>query len=94
MTMDNDLMDGDELQEIIQEFIVECTDLIDSATRDLVGAEKNPSAQAINSLFRAVHTIKGTAGFSASRICQRRTAQRTCSVRRKGGISLEPTISA
>jgi len=94
MTSDNELLGGDELQEIIQEFIVECTDLIDSATRDLVGAEKNPSPQVINSLFRAVHTIKGTAGFLGfthlASLAHR--AEDVLGRARKGEINLEPAI--
>jgi two-component system, chemotaxis family, sensor kinase CheA len=94
MTSDDELIGGDELQEIIQEFVVECTDLIDSATRDLVGAEKNPSPQVINSLFRAVHTIKGTAGFLGfthlASLAHR--AEDVLGRARKGEINLEPAI--
>ena len=92
--MDDELISGDELQEIIQEFIVECTDLIDSATRDLVGVEKDPSPQAINSLFRAVHTIKGTSAFlgftQISTVAHR--AEDVLGRARKGEISLAPAI--
>jgi two-component system, chemotaxis family, sensor kinase CheA len=92
--MDDELIGSDELQEIIQEFIVECTDLIDSATRDLVGAEKDPSAQVINSLFRAVHTIKGTSAFlgftQLSTLAHR--AEDVLGRARKGEIRLSPAI--
>jgi two-component system chemotaxis sensor kinase CheA len=61
--MDDQLIDKDELQEIIGEFIVESVELVDAAIRDIVSLEQDPSGQAINSVFRAVHTIKGTSGF-------------------------------
>lgn len=61
--MEDQLIDKDELQEIISEFIVESVELVDAAIRDIVSLEEDPSGQAINSLFRAVHTIKGTSGF-------------------------------
>jgi len=61
--MEDQLIDKDELEEIIGEFITETADLVDGAVRDLVGLEKDPSAEAINSVFRCVHTIKGTSGF-------------------------------
>lgn len=61
--MDDQLIGKDELEEIIGEFITETVDLVDGAIRDLVDLEKDPSAQAINSVFRSVHTIKGTSGF-------------------------------
>lgn len=92
--MSDELIDGDELQEIIQEFIVECTDLIDSAIRDLVGAERDPSPQVINSLFRAVHTIKGTSAFlgftQLSTLAHR--AEDVLGRARKAEIALEPAI--
>ncbi len=61
--MEDQLIGKDELAEIIGEFITETVELVDVAIRDLVSLEEDPSCQAINSVFRAVHTIKGTSGF-------------------------------
>ncbi len=61
--MEDQLIEKDELEEIIGEFITEAVDLVDGAIRDLVGLEKDPSTQAVDSVFRSVHTIKGTSGF-------------------------------
>ncbi|MGD0234014.1 MAG: chemotaxis protein CheA [Syntrophorhabdales bacterium] len=61
--MEDQLIGKDELEEIIGEFITETVELVDGAIRDLVSLEEDPSCQAINSVFRTVHTIKGTSGF-------------------------------
>lgn len=52
--------------EIIQEFLVESRDNIDLLDRELVALEEDPRSQArLASVFRTIHTIKGTAGFLA-----------------------------
>jgi two-component system chemotaxis sensor kinase CheA len=57
----------DEMQEIIQDFIVETKELIENLDRDLVALEKTAtdedSKELLNSIFRAAHTIKGASGF-------------------------------
>lgn len=57
----------DEMQEIIQDFIIETKELIDSLDQDLVELEKIDSdderKEILNAIFRAVHTIKGASGF-------------------------------
>ncbi|MBE9536482.1 MAG: Hpt domain-containing protein, partial [Proteobacteria bacterium] len=57
----------DEMQEIIQDFIVESNELIESLDKDLIELEKSGSEEEtkelLNSIFRAVHTIKGASGF-------------------------------
>lgn len=55
---------GDEMGEVINEFLVEGHEALDRLDRDLVGLENDPrSAETIASIFRTVHTIKGTCGF-------------------------------
>ncbi len=50
--------------EIVEEFLVESRDSLDQLDRELVALESNPSdKQRLASIFRVVHTIKGTAGF-------------------------------
>ena len=52
--------------EIIQEFLVESHENLDQLDRDLVDLEKNPrSRELLSSIFRTIHTIKGTSGFLA-----------------------------
>ena len=61
--MDEQNSQADEMQEIIAEFIVESTELIDTVIQDVVVIENNPDKEVINAIFRAVHTIKGTSSF-------------------------------
>jgi chemotaxis protein histidine kinase CheA len=56
--------DADEMGELIKEFLVESYENLDQLDRDLVALEKDPSSQAtLASIFRTIHTIKGTCGF-------------------------------
>ncbi|WP_148615828.1 chemotaxis protein CheA [Nocardioides rubriscoriae] len=52
--------------EIVAEFLVESHENLDQLDRDLVELEQNPgSRELLSSIFRAIHTIKGTSGFLA-----------------------------
>jgi two-component system chemotaxis sensor kinase CheA len=54
----------DEMQEVIQEFIVESNENLDQLDNDLIALEEDPSNNDImSSIFRTIHTIKGTCGF-------------------------------
>jgi two-component system chemotaxis sensor kinase CheA len=54
----------DDLDEIIAEFLVESHENLDQLDRDLVALEQDPtSRQLLGSVFRTIHTIKGTTGF-------------------------------
>ena len=54
----------EDFDDIIQEFMIESTEGLDQLDRDLVVLEKDPeSKETIASIFRTVHTIKGTSGF-------------------------------
>ena len=56
----------DDLGDIIQEFLVESHENLDQLDRDLVALEQQPqSRELISSIFRTIHTIKGTSGFLA-----------------------------
>ncbi|KQT47358.1 hypothetical protein ASG43_09515 [Aureimonas sp. Leaf454] len=49
---------------LLQQFIPEARDLLESSSRALVALEADPTDDAaINGLFRSVHTLKGTAGI-------------------------------
>jgi two-component system chemotaxis sensor kinase CheA len=55
-----------DTSEIISEFLAESREHLDQLESDLVELEKNPtSSELIDSIFRAVHTIKGACGFLA-----------------------------
>jgi two-component system chemotaxis sensor kinase CheA len=52
--------------EIVKEFLVESHENLDRLDRDLITLEKTPSDRAtLGSIFRTIHTIKGTSGFLA-----------------------------
>jgi two-component system chemotaxis sensor kinase CheA len=49
---------------IIQEFLTESEELLQSMDQDLVQLESSPeNEELLNRIFRALHTIKGTSGF-------------------------------
>jgi two-component system chemotaxis sensor kinase CheA len=51
------------MDEFIQEFLIEGSELLDQLDRDFVELEKNPnSKELVARIFRAVHTLKGTCG--------------------------------
>ena len=55
-----------ENDDIVKEFLVESHENLDRLDRDLVELEKHPSDREIlASVFRTIHTIKGTSGFLA-----------------------------
>ena len=51
------------MDDLIKEFLVESYENLDRLDRDFVELEKNPSTETLGSIFRAIHTIKGTCGF-------------------------------
>jgi two-component system chemotaxis sensor kinase CheA len=56
----------EELGDIVQEFLVESHENLDQLDRDLVELETAPDSRSlISSIFRTIHTIKGTSGFLA-----------------------------
>ena len=61
--MDDQALQRDEMQEIIDEFVVESGELMDNVIQDIVAIEGNQDEEMINGIFRAVHTIKGTSSF-------------------------------
>ncbi|MDP2808765.1 MAG: chemotaxis protein CheA [Rhodocyclaceae bacterium] len=52
------------MEDLLQDFLVEATDLLSSVDNKLVDLEKNPHDRGLlNDIFRGFHTIKGGAGF-------------------------------
>lgn len=55
---------ADEMDDIVNDFIVETTESLNSLDEKLVLLEKDPdNLDLLNSVFRSAHTIKGAAGF-------------------------------
>ncbi len=58
------MFDDPEMKEIVDSFIVETKEIIDSLDVDLIELEQNPEGEElINKVFRSFHTIKGTSSF-------------------------------
>jgi len=56
----------EDLGEIVAEFLVESHENLDQLDRDLVTLERDPTSRdLLSSIFRTIHTIKGTSGFLA-----------------------------
>ncbi len=52
------------MEDLLQDFLVEATDLLSGVDNKLVDLEKNPQDHGLlNEIFRGFHTIKGGAGF-------------------------------
>ncbi len=50
--------------DIVREFLVESNENLDLLDRELVQLEKDPTNRdKLASIFRTIHTIKGTCGF-------------------------------
>ncbi|MBI3805815.1 MAG: chemotaxis protein CheW [Nitrospirae bacterium] len=56
----------DEQESILREFLIECAEGLGRLDQEFVALEKDPTnAGLLASIFRTVHTIKGTCGFLA-----------------------------
>ena len=50
--------------DMVERFLAECADLVDGAEKCALSLDKGGDAtEAVNDIFRAIHTIKGNAGF-------------------------------
>lgn len=59
-----DAEESDELAAMVGEFLVESYENLDQLDRDLVILEQDPSSRdTLASIFRTIHTIKGTCGW-------------------------------
>jgi two-component system, chemotaxis family, sensor kinase CheA len=53
-------------EDIVKEFLIESYENLDRLDQDLIVLEKDPgSRDTLGSIFRTIHTIKGTSGFLA-----------------------------
>jgi two-component system chemotaxis sensor kinase CheA len=58
------MSDFQGMEDLLQDFLVEATDLLSGVDNKLVDLEKNPADRGLlNEIFRGFHTIKGGAGF-------------------------------
>jgi len=52
-----------EDDEIIREFLIESNENLNRLDTEIVDLERHPTAERLASIFRTIHTIKGTCGF-------------------------------
>lgn len=54
----------DDMQEILEDFLVEAFELVEQIDHDLVELEANPEdLELLNKIFRVAHTVKGSSSF-------------------------------
>jgi two-component system chemotaxis sensor kinase CheA len=86
-----------EEDEIVQEFLVESHENLDQLDRDLVDLEQQPdSRELLSSIFRTIHTIKGTSGFLAFSHLESLThvGENLLSRLRDGELTMTPQIAS
>ncbi|MDR3764960.1 MAG: chemotaxis protein CheA [Acidobacteriota bacterium] len=49
--------------DLLKDFITESSELVQQVEQDLLALEDHPDAEAVNRIFRGMHTIKGTSSF-------------------------------
>jgi two-component system, chemotaxis family, sensor kinase CheA len=82
--------------EALREFLVESYDNLEQLERDLMTLEREPKSEpTLRSIFRTIHTIKGTAGFLGFNKLERVThvGENLLGNMRSGSLSLDSDIS-
>lgn len=85
------------MDEMLMEFLAESAEQIEAASAQIVEFERNPEdAALISSIFRLVHTIKGTCGFLGLERLQRLThhAESLIGCLREGATATPDVVSA
>ena len=55
---------NDDMQEIMEDFLIEAFEMVEQLDQDLVELESNPDdLDLLNRIFRVAHTIKGSSSF-------------------------------
>ncbi|MGH6963352.1 MAG: chemotaxis protein CheA [Phenylobacterium sp.] len=83
------------MNEFIEQFLVECRELVEQATADLLALEDRPEdRERLDSGFRAFHTLKGAAGIVefADMEAALHAAEDVLSAVRSGAEPLTPTL--
>ncbi|TMM21724.1 MAG: chemotaxis protein CheA [Actinobacteria bacterium] len=81
------------MDEIVAEFLVESYESLDRLDRDLLALERDPhSREVLASIFRTMHTIKGTCGFLGFAKLERiaHAAESLLAGLRDGSLSITP----
>lgn len=84
------------MEEIVQEFLVESHENLDQLDQDLLALERDPTSRdLLSSIFRTLHTIKGTSGFLALHTLERvaHAGESLLSKLRDGELTLNPQMA-
>ncbi|MEL7473434.1 MAG: chemotaxis protein CheA, partial [Planctomycetota bacterium] len=82
-------------EEILQDFLTECGELLESLEHDLMALEATPNdADLLNTVFRALHTIKGSASFLTltQLVSVTHAAETALNAARNGRLSVDRTV--
>ena len=85
----------DEMQEIMEDFLVEAFEMIEQLDQDLVELESNPDdLELLNKIFRVAHTIKGSGSFLNLDVLTKLThhMEDILNKARKGELKITPDI--
>src|SRR5262245_10357068 len=86
-----------DMDEIVQEFLVESYEALDRLDGDLLTLERDPnSIEVLASIFRVMHTIKGTCGFLGFQKLERvaHAAESLLGALRDGTLAVNPAIAS
>ena len=86
-----------DMDEIVQEFLVESYEALDRLDGDLLALERDPnSPDVLASIFRVMHTIKGTCGFLGFQKLERvaHAGESLLGGLRDGTLAVNPAITS
>ena len=85
----------DDIQEILEDFLIEAFELIEQLDQDLVELENTPEdLELLNSIFRVAHTIKGSSSFLSFDVLTKLThhMEDVLNKARKGELKLNENV--
>lgn len=85
-----------EMDDVVNDFLVESHEGLDRLDRDLVRLEKDPHCRdTLSSVFRTIHTIKGTCGFLGFSRLEKvaHAGENLLSRLRDGELVLDPAVT-
>ncbi|MFK5881676.1 MAG: response regulator [Sulfurospirillum sp.] len=85
----------EDIQEILEDFLVEAFELIEQIDQDLVELENNPEdLELLNRIFRVAHTVKGSSSFLNFDVLTQLThhMEDVLNKARKGELKIDPQI--
>jgi two-component system chemotaxis sensor kinase CheA len=88
---------GGAMDDLIKEFLIESIENLDRLDSELVKLETDPSSQELlSSIFRTIHTIKGSCGFLGFSKLEKvvHVGESLLSRLRDGQLSLTPEITS